>query len=81
MHMLKQLRPALVLFILMSAIIGLVYPLAVTGMAQLLFSHQANGSLIVQDGKTRGSSLIGQPFSGAGLCRLELGPHESGVAG
>ena len=61
--MLKQLRPALVLFILMCAITGLVYPLAVTGVAQMLFPHQANGSLIVQDGKLRGSSLIGQPFS------------------
>ncbi|MBT2336140.1 potassium-transporting ATPase subunit KdpC [Variovorax paradoxus] len=57
------LRPALVLFALLSALTGLVYPLAVTGAAQALFPSQAAGSLIVRDGATVGSRLIGQNFS------------------
>ena len=56
-----QLRPALVLFLLLSLITGLAYPLLVTGIAQLAFPAQANGSLIVKDGKAVGSALIGQP--------------------
>jgi K+-transporting ATPase ATPase C chain len=55
-------RPALVLLALLSVLTGVVYPLAVTGLAQALFHHQANGSLIVKDGKVLGSRLIGQPF-------------------
>ena len=57
------LRPALVLFAVLSLITGLLYPLAVTGVAQTMFSHQANGSLITQDGKVVGSALIGQSFT------------------
>ena len=57
------LRPALVLFVLLSAITGIVYPLAVTGTAQAVFPAQAAGSLIVRDGVTVGSTLIGQNFS------------------
>ena len=57
-----HIRPALVLLILFSALTGLVYPAVVTGVAQLVFPRQANGSLIVRDGKIVGSSLIGQPF-------------------
>jgi potassium-transporting ATPase KdpC subunit len=57
------LRPALVLFLLLTLVTGLVYPFAVTGVAQALFPDQAAGSLIVRDGKTVGSSLIGQNFS------------------
>jgi len=57
------LRPALVLFLLLSAITGLVYPLAVTGVAQAVFPAQANGSLVQgTDGKPLGSQLIGQSF-------------------
>lgn len=61
--MLKELRPALVLFLVLSLLTGIAYPLAVTGIAQLAFPWQANGSLIVRDGKPIGSDLIGQPFS------------------
>jgi K+-transporting ATPase ATPase C chain len=57
-----QIRPALVMLAVLSVVTGLAYPAVVTGIAQLVFPHQANGSLIVKDGKTVGSALIGQPF-------------------
>ena len=56
-------RPALVLFVLLSALTGLIYPMAVTGAAKAVFPAQAAGSLIVLDGTTVGSKLIGQNFS------------------
>ncbi len=56
-------RPALVLLALLSGLTGLLYPLAVTVIAQTLFPREASGSLITRDGKTLGSRLIGQPFS------------------
>ena len=59
-------RPALSLFILLTLITGLAYPLAVTGLAQLLFPSQANGSLVKVNGVVVGSALIGQPFSQPG---------------
>jgi K+-transporting ATPase ATPase C chain len=62
----KQIVPAFLVTVVLTVLLGLVYPLAVTGMAQLLFPHQANGSLIVRGGKVVGSSLMGQAFSGAG---------------
>ncbi|MDE2613924.1 MAG: potassium-transporting ATPase subunit KdpC [Burkholderiales bacterium] len=58
-----QLRPALALFVVLSAITGLVYPLAVTGVAQVAFPAAANGGLIVHEGRIVGSELIGQAFS------------------
>jgi K+-transporting ATPase ATPase C chain len=62
LFMKAQLRPAFTLLALLTIITGVVYPLTVTGLAQFLFPHQANGSLIVIDGKTYGSELIGQQF-------------------
>lgn len=59
-------RPALTLFVVLSLVTGLAYPLVVTGVAQAVFPAQANGSLIVLDGKTVGSALIGQPFADPG---------------
>jgi potassium-transporting ATPase KdpC subunit len=60
--MLQHLRPALVLIVLFSALTGLVYPLAVTGIAEIAMPYQANGSLIEKDGAVIGSALIGQNF-------------------
>lgn len=62
----SALRPALVLTGLFAALLGLAYPLALTGLAQTLFPTAANGSLIARDGKVVGSSLIGQAFTSAG---------------
>jgi potassium-transporting ATPase KdpC subunit len=61
--MLSQLRPALVLLFLLTLVTGVAYPLAVTGVASVLFPAQAVGSLISDDGVAIGSSLIAQPFS------------------
>ena len=59
----KLLRQSFVLLVLMTAITGVLYPLAATGLAQLIFPRQANGSLIMKDGKPVGSVLIGQSFT------------------
>lgn len=57
-----QLRPALMMLLILTILTGVMYPLAVTGLAQLLFPTQANGSLMTRDGKVIGSELIGQYF-------------------
>ncbi len=62
----STLRPALVLFGTLTLVVGIVYPLALTGIGQIAFPDQASGSLIVRDGKPVGSSLIGQSFTSPG---------------
>lgn len=59
----KQIKPAIMILLIFSVITGLIYPILITGLAQLFFPSQANGSLIVRDGKVIGSTLIGQQFS------------------
>ena len=61
--MLRELRPAIVLVVILTLITGLLYPLVMTGIAGVLFPSQAQGSLVTADGKVVGSSLIGQEFT------------------
>jgi K+-transporting ATPase KdpC subunit len=61
-----KIRPALIIFLLVTLVTGLLYPLLITGIAQVSFPQEANGNLIVHNGNIAGSALIGQPFSSPG---------------
>jgi K+-transporting ATPase ATPase C chain len=66
MNILKQIYPAFAMTVVLTVMLGIVYPLVVTGLAQVMFPAKAGGSLIEKDGKVIGSRLIGQPFTGPG---------------
>jgi len=66
MNLLKHIYPAVALTIVLTVLVGIVYPFIMTGLSQLLFNEKARGSLIEREGKVIGSRLIGQPFNGAG---------------
>jgi K+-transporting ATPase ATPase C chain len=66
MNILKQIYPAVAITVVLTVLLGIIYPLVVTGLAQVMFPAKAGGSLIEKDGKIIGSSLIGQPFTGPG---------------
>src|SRR5947209_6464226 len=61
--MFSQLKPAILITVVITVLTGLIYPLAITGLAQLIFPHQANGSLVRRDGRVIGSALIAQAFT------------------
>ena len=63
--MIEHIRPAVVILVLMTLVTGILYPLAVTGIGQAAFAHQAGGSLIEKNGQVIGSELIGQTFASA----------------
>ena len=66
MNLLKQIYPAIAMTVVLTVLLGVIYPFVVTGLAQVIFPRQAAGSLIEREGKVIGSSLIGQPFTGPG---------------
>ncbi len=66
MNLFKHIYPAVALTIVLTVLLGIIYPFVVTGLSELLFMEKARGSLIEREGKVIGSRLIGQPFKGAG---------------
>lgn len=66
MNILKQIYPAFAMTVVLTVLLGIIYPFVVTGLAQVIFPAKAGGSLIEKNGKIIGSSLIGQPFAGPG---------------
>ena len=78
MNLFKHLYPAVALTIVLTVLLGIIYPFVMTGLSQLLFKEKARGSLIEREGKVIGSRLIGQPFKGAGYFRSRPSAAGSG---
>jgi K+-transporting ATPase ATPase C chain len=80
--MYRDLRTTIICFVLLSALLGLAYPAAITGIAQVLFNRQADGSLVERDGQVVGSSLVGQTFEGPQYfhSRPSASGYETGVS-
>lgn len=66
MNLIKHIYPAVAMTVVLTVLLGIIYPFVVTGLAQILFKDKAQGSLIIKDGQVIGSRLIGQPFQGPG---------------
>jgi K+-transporting ATPase ATPase C chain len=81
MNILKQIYPAVAITVVLTVLLGIIYPLVVTGLAQVMFPTKAAGSLIEKDGKVIGSSLIGQPFTGPGYFHSRPSAAGSGYDG
>jgi K+-transporting ATPase ATPase C chain len=80
--MYRDLRTTIICFVLLSALLGLAYPAAIAGIAQVLFNRQADGSLVERDGQVVGSSLVGQTFEGPQYfhSRPSASGYETGVS-
>lgn len=74
----KNLWTSILMTIVTTVLLGLIYPLVVTGIAQVIFPHKANGQLITKDGKVVGSSIIGQNFSGPGYFHSRISAAGNG---
>lgn len=81
MNLLKHIYPAVALTVVLTVLVGIVYPFVMTGLSDLFFKEKARGSLIEREGKVIGSRLIGQPFSGAGYFHSRPSAAGSGYDG
>ncbi len=81
MNLFKHIYPAVALTIVLTVLVGIIYPLVVTGLSELLFKEKARGSLIEKEGRVIGSRLIGQPFKGPGYFHSRPSAAGSGYDG
>lgn len=81
MNIIKQIYPAFAITATLTVLLGIVYPLVVTGLAAVIFPRQAAGSLIEKDGRVMGSRLIGQPFAGPGYFHSRPSGYDAAASG